>query len=779
MNANQLIRAAVLMSVTVVSLASARAATTYSTKSSGDWDSPATWNEPGIPVHDGAEIVNIQDGHVVTNDGANAEWYTLCIGNNYGSALAGYSQVGGTLTSDYLTEIGNRTSRQGANRMDLENVDACFNAYRLLLGRDYGNSTLKMKGGSLTIDGKTPDGKKSAVFMMGVNTRPDAIPNRLELEDVAWTNKMSTLQIGYQSAGTNIVHLASSSLYSTKALSLGTSAFTSDATSIGQDFFVAENSDLTFSGSSVCLPYGVRHSAHLTLSNSTLSCTQLLLGNVEGTTNYLEFIDCPPIVSSTTSWMGYMASTCNHILFKDLKAPKGTGSEVYAPLSWRSVAPGSTGEGTRWFNLVFDNCDWSSTSEFVASDSYNIRTVEFRNMSIRDAQLTAGKNADAPGTLVLSNFTWSAAGKTLGATTVYRGAGIVRAYDSTLSGSGLTICNDQNNNEDQDYNGEVLLSGGTAEFSGDVIIRRGRGALTLERGAKMSCGRCYFPNMTGAKATVVISDGSELTVTNNLIIGNQGGTFSDLTIKSGGRLALGPVATVSFGKEDAQFILNMEGGELDLRGRAAGFATQARSVGVAYLKGGIIKAKGFGTPLDGASQKIVFDGGIVQPTVTCTLTEANSQTVVADGGAIIDVADGLTATVSSVLSHDEGANETDGGLVKRGAGVLSLNAVSTYTGPTTLEAGVLKLAVADALGSKSIVCKGGSLAVAKNIGYPDGLSFDVSGLPYAAGAKFVIATGWTGAAPTVVGLPSDWKVKLCPNGDVAVVENLGLLLLVR
>ena len=59
MNANQLIRAAVLMTATVVSLASARAATIYSTKSSGDWDSPATWNEPGIPVHDGAEIVNI------------------------------------------------------------------------------------------------------------------------------------------------------------------------------------------------------------------------------------------------------------------------------------------------------------------------------------------------------------------------------------------------------------------------------------------------------------------------------------------------------------------------------------------------------------------------------------------------------------------------------------------------------------------------------------------------------------------------------------------------
>lgn len=778
MNAKQHIRVAVLMMATVVSLASARAATTYSTKSSGDWNSPATWDDPGIPVHDGAETVNIQNGHVVTNDGANAEWYTLNVGSTTGGALSGYFQTGGTLTSERLTEIGCKPSRTGANLMSLKNVDAQFKGYRLVLGRDNGNSTLRMKGGSLTIDGQGSDGK-NPVLMMGIDTKPDAVPNRLELEDVAWTNKMSNLQIGYQSAGTNIVHLANSSLYTTKALSLGTSAFTSDATSIGQDFFVAENSDLTFSGSSVCLPYGVRHSAHLTLSNSTLSCTQLLLGNVEGTTNYLEFIDCPPIVSSTKSWMGYMASTCNHILFKDLKAPKGTGSEVYAPLYWRSVAPGSTGEGTRWFNLVFDNCDWSSTSEFVASDSYNIRTVEFRNMSVLNVPLTAGGIADAPGTLVLSNFTWSAAGKTLGATTVYRGAGIVRAYDSTLSGSGLTICNDQKNNEDQDYNGEVLLSGGTAEFSGDVIIRRGRGALTLERGAKMSCGRCYFPNMTGAKATVVISDGSELTVTNNLIIGSQVGTFSDLTIKSGGRLALGPVATVSFGKEDAQFILNMEGGELDLRGRAAGFATQARSVGVAYLKGGIVKAKGFGTPPDGASQKIVFDGGIVQPTVTCTLTEANSQTVVADGGAIIDVADGLTATVSSVLSHDEGANETDGGLVKRGAGVLSLNAVSTYTGPTTLEAGVLKLAVADALGSKSIVCKGGSLAVAKGVGYPDGLSFDVSGLPYAAGAKFVIATGWTGAAPTIVGLPSDWKVKLCPNGDVAVVENLGLLLLVR
>ena len=64
------------------------------------------------------------------------------------------------------------------------------------------------------------------------------------------------------------------------------------------------------------------------------------------------------------------------------------------------------------------------------------------------------------------------------------------------------------------------------------------------------------------------------------------------------------------------------------------------------------------------------------------LTSAN----VRAGGAVINT-NGFNVAISQSLAHDPTGPATDGGLVKNGAGTLTLNGASlSYTGVTTVNA---------------------------------------------------------------------------------------------
>lgn len=78
---------------------------------------------------------------------------------------------------------------------------------------------------------------------------------------------------------------------------------------------------------------------------------------------------------------------------------------------------------------------------------------------------------------------------------------------------------------------------------------------------------------------------------------------------------------------------------------------------------------------------------------------------VKSGGAIID-SQAYAISINQVLNHDPDlGTEPDGGLIKRGTGSLTLSTNATYTGVTSIEAGTLKLGVADTLmaGSRVLV----------------------------------------------------------------------------
>ena len=94
----------------------------------------------------------------------------------------------------------------------------------------------------------------------------------------------------------------------------------------------------------------------------------------------------------------------------------------------------------------------------------------------------------------------------------------------------------------------------------------------------------------------------------------------------------------------------------------------------------------------GGSGTLYFSGG------TLAAAAANEQLVsgtgaafVSSGGAVLN-SNGFNVTIGTALQHDPAlGGAEDGGLIKTGNGSLTLDGADTYTGPTTVSGGTLKL----------------------------------------------------------------------------------------
>jgi autotransporter-associated beta strand protein len=144
-------------------------------------------------------------------------------------------------------------------------------------------------------------------------------------------------------------------------------------------------------------------------------------------------------------------------------------------------------------------------------------------------------------------------------------------------------------------------------------------------------------------------------------------------------------------------ICNLDGGIVDCNYIATRDTNAIpRSVSILNFNGGTLRAKN-----TAPTQNLI--GGYGSGTVSHL-----SQVNVKAGGAIID-SRSYSVVIPQVLNHDVELGATpDGGLTKRGTGTLSLTTNNTYTGVTSVEAGTLKLGVANALQT------GGYVLVASN-----------------------------------------------------------------
>ncbi|MEI6872726.1 MAG: autotransporter-associated beta strand repeat-containing protein, partial [Verrucomicrobiota bacterium] len=218
------------------------------------------------------------------------------------------------------------------------------------------------------------------------------------------------------------------------------------------------------------------------------------------------------------------------------------------------------------------------------------------------------------------------------------------------------------------------ISGGTITVNGSILGGDG-GILSISSATVTQGGSSSYTFGAGYNAN---------STTGNVNVGNGG----VLNIGNGG------AATYIGGGGSGSGVLTLSGsGILNIGAAGTGvsdkvYLTGSGGSGTVNLNGGILTTS---RPITGtgASSTFNFDGGVLKVGSSFTANGALLSSighVYIKSGGIVDTS-GIDVAISSPL-EDYGSG---GGFTKRGTGTLTLSGANTYTGVTTVSAGILKL----------------------------------------------------------------------------------------
>jgi autotransporter-associated beta strand protein len=246
---------------------------------------------------------------------------------------------------------------------------------------------------------------------------------------------------------------------------------------------------------------------------------------------------------------------------------------------------------------------------------------------------------------------------------------------TTVDGTGFT-----------DYRGYLDVHGNSA-----VTVQSGGSlAINTSTGAGLNSG---IGNNAIGTSTLTINGGS-FSVNGNggFFLGNNRAdaigvmtiSAGTATITAGNTTLHDPLNILALGRDNATGIVNLNGGTL--------------ATGRQFVRDGST-----GGTAGAGTATFNFNGGTLQAQANQTQgngwfetdTTGNFQVVTTNvkaGGAKIDT-NGFNVNINAVLAHDSGLGGTaDGGLIKNGAGTLSLGGANTFTGNAVVNAGTLSLA---------------------------------------------------------------------------------------
>ena len=391
--------------------------------------------------------------------------------------------------------------------------------------------------------------------------------------------------------------------------------------------------------------------------------------------------------------------------------------------------------------------------------------------NITNYNLAIGNVATAPGAVFQSGgaFTLAQAANVgdLQIGNVTGGYGYYQLSGGTLNANEVGVGGYANNTSSA---GVMDVSGGTFYDAGYITIGRGTalssGVLNVFGGGAIQVAGTVGGNKIAMDAALTAGSISIINIFNGGLIncpasatyildfayGNGAGTLSAVNLGSNGTLAIGGIAPVNV---NPTALLNFNGGKLKATIANAAFLTSANVDGVfIYPNGATIDDGGFAitdsVPLQapagyGVSSIAVTNGGagyFAPPIVTLTGGGGTGATasaqvdftsgvitniLVSNPGSGYAVSDGLTVAFIGGGGSGAGVNtpvlaaNTSGGLVKTGAGTLTLSGANTFTGDTTVSNGVLALAAGGSLASSNIIVTSGG-------------TFDVSAISFTLGA---------------------------------------------
>ena len=246
---------------------------------------------------------------------------------------------------------------------------------------------------------------------------------------------------------------------------------------------------------------------------------------------------------------------------------------------------------------------------------------------------------------------------------------------------------------------------------------------------------------TGATSTHSIKsslfevNGGEAFFAGNLRMGYTAvktpGTATSHLVVNGGTLAFGGQAVFAFspyGRTSDVFV-DLNGGLFAVTGETAFASYPGDKVTLRLNSGGTFRTDAITHTNAVADAKFYGNGGTFQPICKTaagqTLNSAFSL-YSSTNGLVVDTSeamDGAAYTIAMPILTDPDCEGADGGLVKRGKGVLALSTADhTFTGPARVEGGVLKVDAAAALANTMVELAGGSLAVGSGTATVAGLA---------------------------------------------------------
>ena len=316
------------------------------------------------------------------------------------------------------------------------------------------------------------------------------------------------------------------------------------------------------------------------------------------------------------------------------------------------------------------------------------------------------------------------------------------------------------------YNSEVVVDGGTLSFAGNTNVAIGRlhsksGHVTVGKDSTNTSkltvtGIELGDNGSGINDTLYVSEGSLLKIT--------GSTNSDNDMKSAsiiiGEWVASTTVTLdgSMLAKDAYVMAGEKGGIININGTgtlaAKGIYKNAGRndrgvIDIVLNDGGKLILGADGISSDIYTNGITLKDGIVG-TYADEMTISKSMTLAGPQGTTFDTDKYAFADDGNSISKQENASAStiiiaaamsgEGKLVKTGAGTLKLDATNTYSGGTSVEAGMLEVNADEGLGTGKVeVASGATLQIGLGVGITT-----VSGIDLAGGATLDLRNGGQG-----------------------------------